>query len=577
MISLSSLVLAESGALRDTDGPTPPHKLEIGPGGNGTIRGDLTEISSTTLKISSWGGVWMVNVTPNTKILRRFDGKASVDEMAVGDRIGVSGTFSRTSTAINAAYVKDWSIQRRFATFRGIVTSVGVGEFTMTARQKVDGENRDLFGTTTIRVLIVPETKLIIKGATSTGTTTSIQTGMRADVRGIWNRLQSVLTADKIVARFPEEKKDTSVPPPTATSTTTSTPPTANAGPFHIITISQPHRHQGATASDSDGNLKSYNWSLVSCPATCPSLDESTGDISGGSANVQGAKFTPNQLGNYTLRLTVFDKTNLQASSTVIETVVSQSTATSTTTSTPPTANAGGGHQIPLNKKHTHTGATATDPNGDLASYRWKFASGGCPSLCPSLDGAEGSLPQGSTTVSVPGPSFNPLNLGNYKLELIVKDRVGVEKATSTVVDIAVNNQPVIITMGQSHTLVKGNAHTHVGAQVSDLDQNLTTYKWKLITCPEDCPLLANGEGNLSNSSSTVSVSGPTFTPNKNGTYELRLKIEDAGGLSASSTISEVATTSVSATDQSRSLANVLEALQLQVSNLLRRIADLEL
>src|SRR3989344_1431512 len=103
MISLSSLVLAESGALRDTDGPTPPHKLEIGPGGNGTIRGDLTEISSTTLKISSWGGVWMVNVTPNTKILRRFDGKASVDEMAVGDRIGVSGTFSRTSTAINAA------------------------------------------------------------------------------------------------------------------------------------------------------------------------------------------------------------------------------------------------------------------------------------------------------------------------------------------------------------------------------------------------------------------------------------------------------------------------------------------
>jgi hypothetical protein len=86
-----------------------------------------------------------------------------------------------------------------------------------------------------------------------------------------------------------------------------------------------------------------------------------------------------------------------------------------------PSAVAGSGHTFPRFFAHTHTGASATDPDADLASYRWTFES--CPASCPAMTGAAGVI-EGSSD-DVPGPSYTAVDSGRYRLTLTVRDGAG--------------------------------------------------------------------------------------------------------------------------------------------------------
>lgn len=85
---------------------------------------------------------------------------------------------------------------------------------------------------------------------------------------------------------------------------------------------------------------------------------------------------------------------------------------------------------------HTHTGATATDANNNLASYSWAWVS--CPGACPALSGnVSGSISGGASPVSVPGPTYTPAVIGDYVLQLSVTDDVSLvdtDNGTDTVV-----------------------------------------------------------------------------------------------------------------------------------------------
>lgn len=109
-----------------------------------------------------------------------------------------------------------------------------------------------------------------------------------------------------------------------------------------------------------------------------------------------------------------------------------------------PTVNAGDSHVLTISTPHTHTTATAYDPNDNLSTYSWAFTS--CPpcgntTCCPALSGTvSGSFGAGlgDPAVSVPGPTYTPLNAGYYNLRLTVTD-TNAATGTSTISDSTEN------------------------------------------------------------------------------------------------------------------------------------------
>ena len=98
----------------------------------------------------------------------------------------------------------------------------------------------------------------------------------------------------------------------------------------------------------------------------------------------------------------------------------------------PPEVNMGAAHPHVRRVAYQHTGASATDNDADLNSYRWQLTA--CPGTCPPLTGASGGLAGGSA--DIPGPSFTPGQPGTYRLTLTVWDCAG--RTATAAVDIVV-------------------------------------------------------------------------------------------------------------------------------------------
>lgn len=120
--------------------------------------------------------------------------------------------------------------------------------------------------------------------------------------------------------------------------------------------------------------------------------------------------------------LRITDRQNARSNVAAINIVVSANSA--------PSANAGPAHSLGAGISHTHAGASAADPDGNLASYSWAFAS--CPSICPALINSSGSLSGGSAAVA--GPTYTPNVAGTYALQLTVADTAS-QVATALLVE----------------------------------------------------------------------------------------------------------------------------------------------
>ncbi|MEK7627515.1 MAG: hypothetical protein AAB397_02935, partial [Patescibacteria group bacterium] len=136
--------------------------------------------------------------------------------------------------------------------------------------------------------------------------------------------------------------------------------PVVNAGPAHSFMINTNHTHSGASATDIDNNLSSYEWSFDSCPGACPSLSGSSGNISGGSASISGPIYAAIVAGNYVLKLTVTDAKGLVGVATVTESASTPPAPTLTFSANPVLINLGSSSTLSWTSANA-TACTASD------------------------------------------------------------------------------------------------------------------------------------------------------------------------------------------------------------------------
>ena len=133
------------------------------------VTGTLSVKSGNTLTVTSGASSYSVLVDGNTQLRRRFWGKATLDEMSVGDSLNVIGKWTDdVHSTIQAKLVRDSSIQKRFGVFVGTVTSLtGTGWIMSTI-------NRG------------PQTV--------TATQSAVLVGHKVRVRGLWDNKLNTIT-----------------------------------------------------------------------------------------------------------------------------------------------------------------------------------------------------------------------------------------------------------------------------------------------------------------------------------------------------------------------------------------------
>jgi len=91
--------------------PTNSHPMplivEIGPAGNALIRGTVTNVSTNSLTIKTWGGTWTIKIDNNTKFAPQG---LTLSQIQTNDFIGLNGKVNGEETlTVNATLIRDWT------------------------------------------------------------------------------------------------------------------------------------------------------------------------------------------------------------------------------------------------------------------------------------------------------------------------------------------------------------------------------------------------------------------------------------------------------------------------------------
>lgn len=227
--------------------------------------------------------------------------------------------------------------------------------------------------------------------------------------------------------------------------------------------------------------------------------------------------------------------------------------------SSAPVVDPGPAHEeLTVERRHNHSGASATDADGDIVSSTWSFVS--CPgSTCPELFDSTKTFEGGGEDepVTITGPGYSPNDGGEYRLRLTVEDSEG-NTGDATITERAYW-PPEITNLGTQHTdLIWYEEHQHTGARATDEDGDLDSYTWEMISCsdtdgnevnPDDCPSISNASGDISGADSGNSIKGPDYTPRSASITDyhnvgitsttIRLTVEDERGNTDTQTFSE--------------------------------------
>ncbi|MBX2955392.1 MAG: gliding motility-associated C-terminal domain-containing protein [Cyclobacteriaceae bacterium] len=281
-------------------------------------------------------------------------------------------------------------------------------------------------------------------------------------------------------------------------------PPLANAGPDRSITLPTNSIVINGSGTDSDGTITAFSWTKQSGPAATLA-DQSTANLTA-SGLVEGT---------YVFRLTVTDNQGATGQSqmtlTVLPAAINQS----------PIVNAGADVSLTLPSNSTILQATASDPDGSIASYQWQKISG------PIFAGT------GNTTANF---SLNDLQVGTYVFRITVTDNQGATASDEVSVFVFAANQPPLVSAPADQTITLPTSTTILTAVATDADGTIASYLWTYISGPAS-PTLSGA--------TTASLTASNLIQ---GTYTFRITVTDDDGATA---FDEVNVVVQSATNQS--------------------------
>lgn len=187
------------------------------------IMGTIASISTDLMTVTGDNGkTYTINITEDTKLMRKFGGEAELTEFAVGNEVNVFGKFTDESQlTIDARLIRNLSIQKRWGVFFGEVTSMGADSFVIKTIQRGD-----------LTVDYDEETEFENHKKESINPE-DLEVGMRVRVKGVWDMsLDKIVDTDEVRV-FPKSNKPSDspepteveeIPTPTATSVPTSIP-----------------------------------------------------------------------------------------------------------------------------------------------------------------------------------------------------------------------------------------------------------------------------------------------------------------------------------------------------------------
>lgn len=222
--------------------------------------------------------------------------------------------------------------------------------------------------------------------------------------------------------------------------------PVADAGSDRTITLPENSLTLKGSGADSDGNITEYRWTQVSGPQA----------EMGGSTSAE-LKVSGLQEGEYVFRLTVKDNDGADSSDDVRVTVKAKSNQS-------PEVNVGADKSLTLPDNTISLTGTASDPDGNIASYHWSQVSGGHSNL---------------TGTSSEKLEAADLKEGSYVFRLTVKDNDGASAADEVRVTVnSAANQAPEVDAGPDKDLTLPDNVVNIEGTASDPDGKITAYSW---------------------------------------------------------------------------------------------------